>query len=49
VNETVPDPILAAEIAQLFKAPSLHLVNDAGHYPQHDQPEVVAELLKQPS
>ncbi len=42
-------PSLAAEIAQLFKAPSLHLVNDAGHYPQHDQPEVVAELLKQPS
>lgn len=40
---------LAAEIAQLFKAPSLHLVNDAGHYPQHDQPEVVAQLLKQPS
>lgn len=32
-----------------WPAPSLHLVNDAGHYPQHDQPEVVAELLKQPS
>ena len=42
-------PSLAAEIAHPFKAPSLHLVNDAGHYPQHDQPEVLAELLKQPS
>jgi pimeloyl-ACP methyl ester carboxylesterase len=42
-------PSLATEIAQLFKAPSLHLLNDAGHYPQHDQPEVVAKLLEQPS
>lgn len=43
------NPSLAAEIAQLFKAPSLQLLKDAGHYPQHDQPDVVAGLLKQPS
>jgi haloalkane dehalogenase len=37
---------LGAEIAALFTEPSLHLVQDAGHWPQHDQPEVVAEFLK---
>lgn len=42
------NPSLAAEIAQLFKAPSLRLLKDAGHYPQHDQPDVVAGLLNQP-
>jgi haloalkane dehalogenase len=40
------NPSLAAEISELFKAPSLHLVRDAGHYPQYDQPEVVANLLE---
>jgi haloalkane dehalogenase len=40
------NPSLAAEIAGLFKDPSFHLVQDASHWPQHDQPEVVAELLK---
>jgi haloalkane dehalogenase len=39
-------PSLAAEIAGLFKEPSFHLVQDASHWPQHDQPEVVAQLLK---
>jgi pimeloyl-ACP methyl ester carboxylesterase len=38
-------PSLAAEIAGLFKNPSLHLVPDASHWPQHDQPELVAQLL----
>ena len=38
-------PSLANEIAALFGKPSLHLL-DAGHYPQHDQPDQVAELLK---
>jgi pimeloyl-ACP methyl ester carboxylesterase len=38
---------LAHEIAALFDQPSLHLLSDAGHYPQHDQPDHVAELLKQ--
>ena len=40
------NPSLAAELSGLFKNPSLHLVQDATHYPQHDQPEVVADLLK---
>jgi pimeloyl-ACP methyl ester carboxylesterase len=37
---------LAYEIAALFDNPSLHLLPDAGHYPQHDQPDHVAELLQ---
>ena len=41
------NPSLAAEIAGLFKDPSLHLVQGASHWPQYDQPEVVAQLLKQ--
>jgi pimeloyl-ACP methyl ester carboxylesterase len=40
------NPSLAAEIAALFEKPSVHFVTDAGHYPQHDQPDHVAELLK---
>jgi haloalkane dehalogenase len=40
------NPSLAAEIAGLFKDPSLHLVQDAAHWPQHDRPDEVAELLK---
>jgi haloalkane dehalogenase len=36
---------LAAEIAGLFKEPSLHGVPDASHWPQWDQPETVAELI----
>lgn len=39
-------PSLAGEIAALFEKPSVHLLTDAGHYPQHDQPDQVAELLK---
>jgi pimeloyl-ACP methyl ester carboxylesterase len=38
---------LAAEIAGLFPDPSFHLVQGASHWPQRDQPEVVAQLLKQ--
>ncbi len=37
---------LAVEIAGLFKDPSFHLVQNASHWPQYDQPEVVADLLK---
>ena len=37
---------LAHEIAALFDKPTLHLLPDAGHYPQHDQPDHVAELLQ---
>jgi haloalkane dehalogenase len=40
------NPSLAAEIAGLFQESSLHLVQDASHWPQHDQPELVARLLK---
>ena len=39
-------PTLGAEIAGLFGNPSVHVIQDAAHWPQHDQPEVVAELLK---
>jgi pimeloyl-ACP methyl ester carboxylesterase len=45
-SDTYLKPSLAAEIAGLFKNPSFHLVQDAAHWPQHDQPEVVADLLK---
>jgi haloalkane dehalogenase len=40
------NPSLAAEIAGLFKDPSFHLVQGAAHWPQYDQPEIVAQLLK---
>src|SRR5580692_5955385 len=39
-------PTLAAEIAGLFREPSLHLVQNASHWPQWNQPETVAELLR---
>jgi haloalkane dehalogenase len=39
------DPSLAREISGLFTQPSLHLVPEASHWPQHDQPAVVADLL----
>jgi haloalkane dehalogenase len=38
-------PSLAAEIAGLFTDPSLHVVPGASHWPQHDQPRVVADLV----
>ena len=38
---------LAGEIAGLFKDPSFHLVQGASHWPQHDQPEVVAQGIRQ--
>ena len=40
------NPSLAAEIAGLFRDPSLHLVQDASHWPQWNQPETVAELIR---
>ena len=39
------NPSLAREIAGLFSDRSLHLVPGASHWPQHDQPQVVADLL----
>ncbi len=41
------NPSLAAEIAGLFKDPSFHMVQDASHWPQYDQPELVARLLQE--
>jgi haloalkane dehalogenase len=38
-------PSLAGEIAELFREPSLHLVQNASHWPQWNQPETVAELI----
>jgi haloalkane dehalogenase len=46
-NDRYLTPTLGAEIAGLFRRPSVHMVQDAAHWPQHDQPELVAELLKQ--
>ena len=40
-------PALAAEMAGLFANSTLHLVEQAGHYPQYDRPETVAALLTQ--
>ena len=45
-NDRSLNSSLAHEIAALFDNPSLHLLPGAGHYPQHDQPDQVAELLK---
>ena len=39
------DPSLAREIAGLFTGASLHIVPAASHWPQHDQPQLVADLL----
>jgi pimeloyl-ACP methyl ester carboxylesterase len=39
------NPSLASEIAGLFTSPSLQIVPDASHWPQHDQPQVIADLL----
>ncbi len=40
------DSTLAAEIAGLFREPSLHLVQIATHWHQWNQPETVAELIR---
>jgi pimeloyl-ACP methyl ester carboxylesterase len=39
------NPRLAAELSELFADPAFHLVSGAGHWPQHDQSEAVAEIL----
>ena len=38
-------PALATEIAGLFTNSTLHLVEQAGHYPQYDRPGTVAAFL----
>ena len=40
------NPSLATEIAGLFKDPAFHLVSGASHWPQYDQPERIAHLLR---
>jgi pimeloyl-ACP methyl ester carboxylesterase len=42
------NPSLAAEIAGLFANPSLLMVPHAGHWPQHDQPETLANIFNSP-
>jgi 2-hydroxy-6-oxonona-2,4-dienedioate hydrolase len=39
-------PGLAAHLASLFGKADLHLVDGASHWPQWDQPEAVAELIR---
>ena len=39
-------PDLAAHLAGLFPKAGLHLVDGASHWPQWDQPEAVAELIR---
>jgi pimeloyl-ACP methyl ester carboxylesterase len=39
-------PGLAAHLAGLFGRADLHLVDGASHWPQWDQPEAVAELIR---
>jgi pimeloyl-ACP methyl ester carboxylesterase len=39
-------PDLAAHLAGLFPRAGLHLVDGASHWPQWDQPEAVAELIR---
>ena len=40
------DSCLASELHDLFGTASLDLIADAGHYPQHDQPQAVAALIQ---
>jgi haloalkane dehalogenase len=40
------NPDLAAHLAGLFPKADLHLVDGASHWPQWDQPEAVAELIR---
>jgi pimeloyl-ACP methyl ester carboxylesterase len=41
------NPRLARHLAGLFPHADLHLVDNASHWPQWDQPEIVAQLIKQ--
>jgi pimeloyl-ACP methyl ester carboxylesterase len=46
LNDRFLSRALADELAALFDHPSVHLLPGAGHYPQHDQPEQVEDILK---
>jgi len=39
-------PALAAHLSGLFSNSTVHLADGASHWPQHDQPEAVAQLIK---
>jgi haloalkane dehalogenase len=41
------NPALARHLAGLFPRADLRLIDDASHWPQWDQPEIVAKLIKQ--
>jgi haloalkane dehalogenase len=45
-RDTYLSPGLARHLASLFSHPDLHLIDDASHWPQDDQPETVAQILK---
>lgn len=49
VGHDASGPDLASELAELFPDPDLHLLLDAGHWPQHDRPVAVAGLIGQAS
>jgi pimeloyl-ACP methyl ester carboxylesterase len=40
------NPALARHLASLFSHADLHLIDGASHWPQADQPEAVAQILK---
>jgi haloalkane dehalogenase len=41
------NPDLADHLAGLFRHADVHVIQDASHWPQWDQPERVAQLIKQ--
>jgi len=41
------NPDLASHLAGLFSGAELHLVEEASHWPQWDQPEVVAKIIEE--
>jgi pimeloyl-ACP methyl ester carboxylesterase len=41
------DPELARHLAGLFRRADLQLVEAASHWPRWDQPEMVAQVIKQ--
>jgi len=40
-------PYLARHLAALFTNANVRLVEDASHWPQWDQPEIVADVIKE--
>ena len=46
VGDSYLSPQLAADLADLFSHATVHLVTDASHWPQWDQPAAVAKLIK---